>query len=83
MCRVFAAQVGPVHVQVMGRDREKSVWRYLMHNQLAGGIVPSVRLNPMPVITSIEIAELVVKRHDNVKRTIESGREGNNYFSSI
>ncbi|MEN7460408.1 phage antirepressor KilAC domain-containing protein [Pantoea dispersa] len=43
-----------------------------MHNQLAGGIVPSVRLNPMPVITSIEIAELVGKRHDNVKRTIES-----------
>lgn len=43
-----------------------------MHNQLTGGIVPSVRLNPMPVITSIEIAELVVKRHDNVKRTIES-----------
>lgn len=23
MCRVFAAQVGPVHVQVMGRDRVK------------------------------------------------------------
>ncbi|MDI6637060.1 phage antirepressor KilAC domain-containing protein [Pantoea dispersa] len=41
-----------------------------MHNQLAGGIVPSGHFSAMPGINSLEIARMVQKRHDNVRRTI-------------
>lgn len=66
-------KVGPVHLQVMGRDRSKTVCGvFNMHNQIFGGLVPSSRpFAAMPVITSYEIAELVGSRHDKVKQSIE------------
>lgn len=41
-----------------------------MLNQISGGLVPSRPFNAIPGINSAEIARMVDKRHDNVRRTI-------------
>lgn len=41
-----------------------------MHNQIAGGSAPLRPFAAMPGINSAEIARMVGKRHDNVRRTI-------------
>lgn len=73
MLQMPLVKVGPVHLQVMGRDHSKTVCGvFNMHNQISGGLVPSSRpFAAMPVITSYEIAELVGSRHDKVKQSIE------------
>lgn len=43
-----------------------------MHNQISGGLMPSRPFNAMPGINSAEIARMVGKRHDNVRRTIST-----------
>lgn len=37
MCRVFAVQVGPVHVQVMGRDRLNKISVEITHASTFSG----------------------------------------------